>query len=143
MSQITYHDGYKYQLIQDYTIDLTPYAPSWKTFHVVGDYIMMKEGVLTIMRGYAWDGPSGPTVDTLNFMRGSLIHDALYQLIREKFIPKDGFRQLADDLLYRVCLEDGMTKVRALWVYYGVRVGGNVAAVRSKPQYFAPKKESV
>jgi hypothetical protein len=34
-------------------------------------------------KGYAWNGPSGPTLDTRNFMRGSLVHDALYQLMRE------------------------------------------------------------
>ena len=43
------------------------------------------DGLLTIRKGYAWDGPSGPTIDTKDFMRGSLVHDALYQLLREVF----------------------------------------------------------
>jgi hypothetical protein len=82
-----------------------------------------KRGTLTIKKGYAWDGPSGPTIDTKNFMRGSLIHDALYQLIREGFIPQDE-RQLCDDILRRLCRQDGMSYIRALWVYQGVRLGG-------------------
>jgi len=47
------------------------------------------DGQFEFSKGYAWDGPSGSTVDTLNFMRGSLVHDALYQLIRmEKILPQ-------------------------------------------------------
>ena len=35
------------------------------------------DGNIVIKSGYSWDGPSGPTIDTKNFMHGSLIHDAL------------------------------------------------------------------
>lgn len=139
---ITYHDGYKYQLIQDYQLDLKEIHPEvatiWKYPKIIEDFIHLENGILTIMRGYAWDGPSGPTIDTKNFMRGSLVHDALYQLIRAKHLDKDTFRVKADEVLYRLCLQDGMTKVRALWVYYGVRIGGNVASIEQKKVYIAP-----
>ena len=46
------------------------------------------EGELIIRNGYSWDGPSGPTIDTKNFMQGSLIHDALCQLMREIILPQ-------------------------------------------------------
>lgn len=141
---ITYHDGYKYQLIQDYTINLTLIHPEqasiWKAANIVDDFIVLKEGSLTIMRGYAWDGPSGPTFDTATFMRGSLIHDALYQLIRDNHLDKNIYRIMADEVLYRICLSDGMNKARALFVYYGVRVGGNVAARELKKVYHAPEE---
>lgn len=85
------------------------------------------DGTLRIRADYAWDGPSGPTIDTKNFMRGSLVHDALYQLMREGYLP-GSYRDEADDELRRICLEDGMSGLRAWWVYQGVRLGGGPAA---------------
>ena len=105
---------------------------------------IMPKGLLTILTGYAWDGPSGPTIDTPSFMRGSLIHDALYQLLRETDFGKDPnsheIRRHQSDLILRdVCLEDGMWKWRARWVYRGVRTGGGPAAARKvRKLYKAP-----
>ncbi len=84
-------------------------------------------GLLTIHEGYCWDGPSGPTFDTKNFMRGSLVHDALYQLMREGHIDRSN-RKAADKLLVQMCKTDGMSTLRATWVYRGVRRGGKGAA---------------
>ena len=78
----------------------------------VGDRRM----VLTIYPRYAWDGPSGPTIDTKTFMRGSLFHDALCQLIGEGLLDKK-YRKYADQLLRKLCLEDGMSKFRVWYVY--------------------------
>ena len=80
-------------------------------------------GELVIYAGFAWDGPSGPTFDTKSFMRGSLVHDALYRLIRNRKIDPE-WRKYADDLLYQICLEDGMWKWRASYVYQAVRKAG-------------------
>lgn len=85
------------------------------------------DGHLSIRSRYAWDGPSGPTIDTKNFMRGSLVHDALYQSIREKKINQDQ-RKRSDEILREICLEDGMSKIRAWWVFWGVYLFGNAAA---------------
>ena len=74
MPCIAYNDGYKYQLKREYSqqIDIKPNR------HVDMDFIILTmTGFLIIKKGYAWDGPSGPTIDTPNFMRGSLVHDAL------------------------------------------------------------------
>jgi hypothetical protein len=77
--------------------------------------------------GYAWDGPSGPVLDTVENMRGSLIHDALYQLLREEWLPAN-FREQADAEFRRLCIEDGVNRFRAWTWYYALRVGGNPAA---------------
>ena len=93
------------------------------------DYLALtKEGLLTTKKGYAWDGPSGPTIDTPDFMRGSLAHDALYQLMRNGFISKDKWRKSADRELRRICLEDGMSALRTWGVYQAVRLFGDKAA---------------
>jgi Protein of unknown function (DUF1353) len=69
---------------------------------------------------YHWDGPSGPTFDTKTFMRASLFHDALCQLIGEGLLDKK-YRKYADQLLRQIALEDGMSKFRAWYVYMAVR----------------------
>jgi hypothetical protein len=115
-----YKAGFKYQTALDYVME-TGVKPE---FDIETAYISLyKDGTLIIKQGYCWDGPSGPTIDTKNFMRGSLEHDAFYQLMREKHLPRS-YRIKADERLYNVCREDGMSYIRAQWVYRGVRVGG-------------------
>jgi len=128
MPSIKYREGFKYQLAETYclSIPITPFRP------ISEEYIQLDaDGGLTIREGYAWDGPSGPTIDTLNFMRGSLVHDALYQLLRDqKFSPwkHDEYRIIADQLLYDICREDGMSALRAWWVHWAVRNFGGPSA---------------
>ena len=85
---------YKYQLVKPYSVQI-----GIKDRSVNTEFLKLGEdGILTIKERYAWDGPSGPTIDTLNFMRGSLVHDAIYQLIRMKELPY-GYRKYADLIL--------------------------------------------
>jgi hypothetical protein len=138
MEYISYKKGYKYQLNADYSTNI-PVKPD---SDISSDYMILSNGGgLTIKKGYAWDGPSGPTIDTLNFMRGSLVHDALYQLMREGRLDKGDFRKPADRLLQKMCREDGMSSIRAWWVYQGLRFGGGPAAdpANKKPVVKAPK----
>ena len=142
MECISYKGGYKYQIVEDYSTDID-IKPDPDLGDVVGnDYISLTaEGRLTIKKGYAWDGPSGPTIDTLNFMRGSLVHDALYQLMREESLDKDKDRDPADRLLQDMCKKDGMSSLRAWLVYHAVRIWGDPAAdpANKKPVIRAPK----
>jgi len=122
---------YKYQLIEAYEVGISIRPGE----DINTDFIKLsKDGLLWISARYAWDGPSGPTIDTKNFMRGSLVHDALYQLMREKQLPFE-MRDKADRELQKICLEDGMTGFRAWYVYQGVHLFG---AKNTRPQ----KKET-
>ena len=137
MEFIAYKSGYKYQLKKDYiaAIAIKPVTP------IDTDYLALTlGGSLTVKSGYAWDGPSGPTLDTLNFMRGSLVHDALYQLMRERLLDHDTHREIADRLLEQICKEDGMSSPRAWLVYQSVRLFGDPAAdpANDKPLVRAP-----
>lgn len=125
---IRYRDGYKYQLLQT-SINKLGFAPPKDIFT---EFISFRaaDGVLSVRQWYAWDGPSGPTIDTKDFMHGSLVHDALYQLMREGHLPLV-FKDLADKELHRLCLEDGMSRLRAWYVYQAVRLFGMGSA---KPQ---------
>lgn len=115
---------YKYTLFADYQhqTELRPAQPISTAI-----FSLDTTGQLTIKKGYVWDGPSGPTIDTDNFMRGSLVHDALYQLMREQHLAQE-YREYADRLLREMCIAAGMSQIRAWWVYQGVRLGGASSA---------------
>jgi len=134
-SIIEYGSGYKYQLRKEYQIDvgIIPKLPFTVAFLRLDD-----SGRLTISAGYAWDGPSGPTIDTKNFMRGSLVHDALYQLMREGYLPPN-CKGAADKLLRKMCKEDGMSSLRAWWVFVAVDKFGKDSSKRQlAPVFTAP-----
>ena len=124
--------GYKYQLVQDYQVSVSV-APVTR---ILLDYLMLTStSILSINAGYAWDGPSGPTIDTHNFLRGSMVHDALYQLMRLGELDDRVWRESADRDLWRICREDGMSRVRAWYVYRSVRLfAGGSAKPDSRPE---------
>lgn len=117
--------NYKYTLFADYQHQTELRID--RTIEIPPVIVLESNGLLTIKKGYTWDGPSGPAIDTSNFMRGSLVHDVLYQLMREELIGQE-HREYADKLLQEICLEDGMSKARAWLVYQGVRLGGASSA---------------
>lgn len=134
---IKYKKGFKYQLAEQCItiIGIFPKEDIETRF-----IVLRKNGFLLIETGYAWDGPSGPTIDTSNFMKASLIHDALYQLIRQGHLSFS-YRGIADKELHRICLEDGMCKFRANYIYKAVcKHGGPSASPNNiKKVYTAPK----
>lgn len=138
MECISYKKGYKYQLTDSYQTDIKILPEK----EVDTPYIKLTtQGNLTIKAGYAWDGPSGPTIDTLNFMRGSLVHDALYQLMRNGELDSKRDKDPADRLLQKMCKKDGMKSARAWWVYKGLALAGKGATLKKnkKPIFMAPK----
>ena len=131
-----YKDGYEYQLVEGEQVLTEIYpihriATPWITLAI--------DGGLYVQAWYAWDGPSGPAMDTKSAMRGSLFHDALYQLLRLKLLPPSE-RLAADELYRKLCLEDGMWRIRA-WAHFRVlrRLGGPAADPENqKPVLEAP-----
>lgn len=122
-TQIRYMGGYHYQLSEDYSVRTKIFGQRIETA-----YLNLKpNGLLTIKAGYCWDGASGPMLDTSSIMRGSLIHDALYQLLRLELLP-GCFRKNSDRELYRTCREDGMGWTRSRLVYLAVRMFGRTSA---------------
>ena len=117
---------YKYQLMKNYHIEIEvrPATP------VETPYLSLSgAGQLIVKKGYAWDGPSGPTIDTFTFMRGSLVHDALYQLMRLALLDHADSREYADRLLRKMSIQDGMWRFRAWYVYTALRWFGRKSAL--------------
>ena len=120
---------WKYQLVSPYVIPV-----GIRSYGIDTGYLKLTpDGLLTIAASYAWDGPSGPTIDTPDFMRGALVHDAIYQLIRIEALAYR-YKAYADLLLKKICLEDGMLPFRAGYVYLAVKLfGGGAAKPGSEP----------
>lgn len=136
MNRLVYKQGYKYQVH-----DTFHYATGIVGFLIdIGPLLTLTHnGVITIRKGYAWDGASGPAIDTTTFMRGSLVHDALYQMIEEGLLPFS-YRKRADDVLVEICKEDGMWAARRWWVKFAVNTFGARALETCNPVLFAPEK---
>lgn len=115
--QIQYRSGYKYQLAAPYSIRITIRPEEIITTNWLA---LEPSGWLHINVGYCWDGPSGPACDTKSFMRASLVHDALYQLMRLEQLPQE-CRKDADQIMLAICKADGMWAPRRWWCYRAVR----------------------
>ena len=63
-----YKEGYKYVLAEDYKIKTPIIGNSIKHDY----FTLAKNGTLTVKKGFAWDGASGPTLDTKDSMSPSL-----------------------------------------------------------------------
>lgn len=109
-----YRAGYKYQVALTTTYKtgvITPHGAAT-------DFITLTpDGDLTLARGYAHDGPSGPTFDDKLFVYFAAAHDGLYQLAREGLIPWTRWRELDKALEYIVVstVRDARPWGRVFW----------------------------
>lgn len=136
---ILYKSGYKYQLDADYRIK-TAIKPDED---VKGDYIDLDlTGNLTIKRGYAWDGTSGPVIDTDENLRASLVHDAFYQLMRNRKLKSTVHKVPADKLFRNMCKQDGVPSPVAQLYYFALEKMGKPSTdpANAKPICRAPEE---
>ncbi len=146
-----YSKGYDYQTESGSAFP-TSFHPAAK---IVTQFITLeKSGLLVIVKGYAWDGPSGFTYHDKLFILISLPHDALYQLMRMGLLPHAEWRKadlelkrvldyylgsILDDLLDITALKKKLLK--ALWA---VRIIYIMAILKAaKGQYAHPDYRKV
>ncbi len=124
--KIFYRKGYKGSLWESYTlkVGIVGHEFEHRLFRLTMD------GWLTIHDDYPWDFASGPTFDTKNTIRGSLVHDALYEAIKLGLLPKTAeMYRLADEELRKILLEDGMSQWRVrLWFWAVQKFGQGYSA---------------
>lgn len=110
---------YKYELLDITRVTLSQTFP---TTH--DDWVRTDAGpAVAFSRGYRWDGASGPTIDTPDSMLASLVHDGLYQLMRNRKLDI-GLRKAADKEFVRLLKEAGMPWWRRGYWYAAVRLAG-------------------
>jgi hypothetical protein len=109
---IHYRAGYKYQLAKTYACK-TPILGASVSAEF---YDLHPDGLLVIKQGYAWDGASGPTLDTAASMRPSLVHDVFCQMMRAGELDYYRWQNDVNAFFKTQCMEDGMWAWRAaLW----------------------------
>ena len=97
-----------------------------------GGYVEVHGSVLTIAKGYRWDGATG-ALDTPRFMRPSCLHDIWCQMMETGVIEKS-FRmwKLGAKELRELCREEGMHPIRRTWVYAAVLAFGGLKYARDE-----------
>ncbi|RLA44661.1 MAG: hypothetical protein DRR42_20230 [Gammaproteobacteria bacterium] len=150
-----------YEVLNDYTVDLKAYFADisklpkkyakWRRSesqhkalltHIDGlsakwEFVELDKGLLTLKKGYRWDGTSNPWVweEKKKDLRASGIHDSIYGLMRMGYLTVDndsnkfvdeGFknRLVADIMWYRLSVEDGRTRPYAQLNFRVLRDGG-------------------
>ena len=96
---------------------------------------------MIVKNGYAWDGTSGLIIDTDGNLRASLVHDALYQLMRNgKLKPRKKYRDKVDKLFRRMCKDDNVLSPIAQLYYEASKKLGNPSTepANIKKTYTAP-----
>lgn len=131
--RIYWHPVYKYRLTENHRHVLrTPYPPLRSPIVIAGrdgvDYVRLDpDGVVTLHAGFCWDGAT-KAFDTIDFVRGSCIHDALGQPVATGLLPWWPWKGIGDRELYQVLREDGMPAWRAWYVRAAVMKFGGVTA---------------
>ena len=135
MNRVAYQNGYAYKLVEDYGTTVNVRPPASISTRLID---LSKDGALLIRAGYAWDGASGMP-DSPDVIRGSLVHDALYQLMREGALDPLLQKSAVDRQLYDHCVEDGMNPGLARVVLEAVtRMGGSHLRKDPKWTLYAP-----
>lgn len=127
-------------------------TPVYTDVGIVGQYlsteylILQNDGELVVCgtktamgAGYAWDGPSVPLCWLIptwlhrrlfrRYLIASLVHDAIYQLMRSGDVPIR-HRKVADQAYLRVARRDGAGLIVSAIHYYAIRLFGGMFAAR-------------
>ena len=122
---------YKYYLEETVSIQ-TSLRPVQSA--IVPGYIFLGvDGKMIIYSRYAWDGATGG-VNFKGNRLAVLVHDAIYQLIREGLIDVS-VKEQADKDLRDMMIAEGSWKWVANFFYFCVSKFGNVFATRKKKIY--------
>lgn len=111
---------YKFKVEENFSIELP-----FKIADFEHEYASSKNGILEIKKGYAWDGASGPVINTKNTLIASLVHDVLYQAMRLNLIkPNCVNKKLADKNFFEILKMNGVNSFRSKVWYFAVRLFG-------------------
>ena len=117
---------YKFKVEENFSIELPFKIPDF-----VHPYASLKDGILSVRRGYAWDGASGPIINTRDTLVASLVHDVLYQAMRLNLIKSSKEnRQIADKNFFEILKMHGVNSIRRKVWYFAVRLFGKKSTIK-------------
>ena len=111
---------YKFKVEENFSIELPFKIPDFEH-----PYASLKDGILSVKRGYAWDGASGPVINTRDTLVASLVHDVLYQAMRLNLIKSSKEnRMITDKNFFEILKMHGVNAIRRKVWYLAVRLFG-------------------
>ena len=117
---------YKFKVEENFSIELPFKIPDFEH-----EYASSKDGILSVKRGYAWDGASGPIINTRDTLVASLVHDVLYQAMRLNLIkPSKDNRKIADKNFFEILKMNGVNSIRRKVWYFAVRLFGKKSTIK-------------
>ena len=117
---------YKFKVEENFSIELPFKIPDFEY-----PYASSKDGILSVKRGYAWDGASGPIINTRDTLVASLVHDVLYQAMRLNLIKSSKEnRQIADKNFFEILKMNGVNSIRRKVWYFAVRLFGKKSTIK-------------
>ena len=117
---------YKFKVEENFSIELPFKIPDF-----VHPYASLKDGILSVKKGYAWDGASGPIINTRDTLVASLVHDVLYQAMRLNLIKSSKEnRTIADKNFFEILKMNGVNSIRRKVWYLAVRLFGKKSTIK-------------
>ena len=111
---------YKFKVEENFSIKLPYKIPDFEH-----QYASSKDSILSVKRGYAWDGASGPIINTRDTLVASLVHDVLYQAMRLNLIKSNNEnKKIADKIFFEILKMHGLNSIRRKVWYLAVRLFG-------------------
>jgi hypothetical protein len=136
---VYYRKGFKYQVARVCVLQSTA-CPSEDI--ITDFYEIHANGIIIVKKGYAYDGPSGPTFDSRCSMRAALGHDVVYQAMREGLLDWR-YKRAIDDNFYEWLIVDGMWRWRAARWYDAVSKFGGAEKDNPYKEFSAPDENAV
>ena len=127
--ELVYRKGFKYQ-VKRFLMQTPFIGYSWDTNY----YSMDEDGMLEIKDLYAYDGPSGPALDTEDTMIPSLGHDALCQAMNEGLLPRECHKAV-DEFFKLTGWRAGMLKLWRAYFYLAVRLNAKFKLVGPEKEH--------
>ena len=117
---------YKFKVEENFSIELPFKIPDFEH-----PYASSKDGILSVKKGYAWDGASGPIINTRDTLVASLVHDVLYQAMRLNLIKSSKEnRKIADKNFFEILKMNGVNSIRRKVWYFAVRLFGKKSTIK-------------
>ena len=117
---------YKFKVEENFSIELPFKIPDFEH-----EYASSKDGILSVKKGYAWTGASGPIINTRDTLVASLVHDVLYQAMRLNLIKSSKEnRKIADKNFFEILKMNGVNSIRRKVWYFAVRLFGKKSTIK-------------
>ena len=117
---------YKFKVEENFSIELSFKIPDFEH-----PYASSKDSILFVKKGYAWDGASGPIINTRDTLVASLVHDVLYQAMRLNLIKSSKEnRKIADKNFFEILKMHGVNSIRRKVWYFAVRLFGKKSTIK-------------